>query len=205
MEIDKNIKELNLWEKLNKIRFELSEPGLLIKTGSNKHLKFDYFELSDVTPKIIEFCEKYNLSFAINFETDKANLKLKNSDKIEETEKFEIPIITNATKMQEIGAIITYATRYLYQITFLITENDILNQNLGDKNTSNNKKNNQNLNSDDKVDKSITREKKLIEIGEYLNKNDKLEKALEHFKVTTLNKLKDEDLDWIIASYKIKF
>ena len=66
MEPDKNIKELNLWEKLSIVRYELSQPGLLTKTGQNKHLKFDYFELSDTTPKIIEFCKKYNLFFTIS-------------------------------------------------------------------------------------------------------------------------------------------
>lgn len=220
METDKNIKDLNLWQRLTNIRIDFDNLNLKRNAKSNYSLstggKVDhkFYDLPYIMPKIIRLFKQYNLSYSINFANDTAQMKVININKLEEIEYFSIPCInvSNLKNMQDVGKIVTYATRYLMYICLAITENDVLDiigyenvQSNYNKDISENQKNNQNLNSDNKSYNNITREKKLIEIGDYLNKNNRLEKALKHFKVVTLNKLKDKDLDWIIDSYKIKF
>ena len=223
METDKNIKEMNLWEKLSNIRVDFDNLNLK-KEGNSSYsvqnkknntwsaMSIKFYELPDIMPKIIRLFKDYNLCYTINFSDKTAQMKLINSDNIEQTEIFTIPFInTNSIdNMQKIGAIVTYATRYIMYSVMCITENDVLDtigfdnlQETHNKETSNNQKNNQNLNSDKKVDKNITKEEKLIKIKGFLKKEGKITSALKYFEVETLDVLEEKDLNRIIKKFKI--
>lgn len=49
----------SLYEKLNRIRLELSKD--LQKSGKNTYSKYDYFQLKDFMPRVIELCNKEGL------------------------------------------------------------------------------------------------------------------------------------------------
>ena len=59
-------KQLNLYQKLQKVRVELQNSKLK-KSGKNTFSKYEYFELGDFLPKVNELCEKYNLSTIFQF------------------------------------------------------------------------------------------------------------------------------------------
>ena len=66
-------KQLNLYQKLQKVRVELQNSKLK-KSGKNTFSKYEYFELGDFLPKVNELCEKYNLSTIFQFTKEQADL-----------------------------------------------------------------------------------------------------------------------------------
>ena len=113
----------SIYEKLAEMRVEL-QAKKLIKTGKNTYSKYEYYELSDFLPS----CNSIAFKFAINENT--ASLTLINLENLEDVIEFSIPTanvsIQGATAMQNIGAVTTYARRYLYMIAMEISEDDNL-------------------------------------------------------------------------------
>lgn len=122
-------KQLNLYQKLQKVRVELQNSKLK-KSGKNTFSKYEYFELGDFLPKVNELCEKYNLSTIFQFTKEQADLIIIDVDDTEKFEIFSTPVevtsLKGGTAMQNIGATQTYARRYLYVMAFEIAESDLI-------------------------------------------------------------------------------
>ena len=122
-------KQLNLYQKLQKVRVELQNSKLK-KSGKNTFSKYEYFELGDFLPKVNELSEKYNLSTIFQFTKEQADLIIIDVDDTEKFEVFSTPVeitsLKGGTAMQNIGATQTYARRYLYVMAFEIAESDLI-------------------------------------------------------------------------------
>lgn len=99
------------------------------KTGRNKFQNFDYFELEDIVPTVLDICEELKLLPLTAFTDVMAVLKIVNVENAEETVTFTNPVPkivdNNANKViQDIGKVQTYQRRYLYMQFLDIIEND---------------------------------------------------------------------------------
>lgn len=127
----KEVKQLNVFQKLQKCRVELQKADMK-KSGENKFSHYTYFELSDFLPKINELMDKHGLTGIFQFTPEEATLSIINTEKPEEAETivFSTPITIAELKgcyaIQNIGATQTYARRYLYVMAFEIAESDAL-------------------------------------------------------------------------------
>jgi len=141
------MKEKNLNESIISIRVELQK-AKLEKTGKNKFVGFDYFELSDFLPKLNELMLSYgvNDNFTIVMNEmggyDAKLVLIKGEEKQEYRMPFKIfetPISTKIDKntgeekqvksmqdIQYLGALNTYYKRYLYLNAFGITDGDVI-------------------------------------------------------------------------------
>ena len=127
MKEEKTNKNLNIYQKIQKIKKELSEMKLK-KTGVNKFSNYTYYELKDFVPELIKLCDKYEIFTKFNFEKTMVTLKVINCENLEEVVEYSSPIeeleIKGANKIQSLGGIQTYLRRYLYMNAFDIVEDD---------------------------------------------------------------------------------
>ena len=131
MEIKKEpiMVEMTIYQKMQKIRAELNESPLK-KTGVNKHLNFNYFELGDFVPTATKLFDKYGLCpiFSIGFDpsgVEMATLRVvSGAEYITFTCPVERP--TNMQGTQAMGAVVTYYRRYLYMMCLDLVENDVV-------------------------------------------------------------------------------
>lgn len=56
---------MNIYEKIQKVKEEFLAKNIK-KSGQNKFAGFNYYELSDITPPLIELCNKYKLFTALD-------------------------------------------------------------------------------------------------------------------------------------------
>ena len=128
--------------KLAKVRLVIQNEGLK-KSGKNKHLGFNYYELSDILPTVNRIFKEEGLlgNFSIIGESENGLATLTIYD-IESGEHidFTTPIakatLRNATPVQELGAVHTYVKRYLYLNALELVEPDILDKTIGEKTES---------------------------------------------------------------------
>ena len=135
---------MNIYEKIQLVKQGLLESNLK-KSGENKFAGFKYYELADITPKLIELCNKHKLHTSISFTRDLAILTITNIEKIEEQVVYTSPMeeleLKGCNKIQALGGTETYQRRYLYMTAFDIIENDMFDAQSGsDKNTTTQKK-----------------------------------------------------------------
>ena len=130
-----------LYKKLQQARLELQNKKLK-KTGYNPFQKFNYFELGDFLPYVNKIFSNLQLADHINIYRDKAIAECLIIDtETGEQVAFYTPIQEQLAKQQDIGAVITYARRYAYNVVLNISENDILDaQNLQPQQTQQNKR-----------------------------------------------------------------
>lgn len=123
-------KLLNIYQKLQKSRAELQKKTMK-KSGKNTFSHYEYFELGDFLPQVNEIAQSNGLAPIFNYTTESATLTIIDTDKIEDTILFTTPVVASELKgcmpMQSVGAMQTYARRYLYVMAFEISENDIVN------------------------------------------------------------------------------
>lgn len=133
---DKEIKEkqeqkpMNIYQKLQKCRVGL-QGKTMKKSGKNTFSHYEYFELGDFLPHVNELMEINGLVSIFAYTTEEAKLTIIDTDKVEDVIEFITPVSASELKgcmpMQSIGAMQTYARRYLYVMAFEISENDIVN------------------------------------------------------------------------------
>ena len=122
--------KLNLYQKIAKVKGEMAK-AKLPKTGYNGYTKFNYFQLDDFEPFLEKLCSDYGIVTFFNFTLDTASMAVINSDEPEQSIEIKSPIsIAGKTgnPMQDIGAMQTYARRYLFMSFFGITESDFLDE-----------------------------------------------------------------------------
>ena len=155
---------MNIYEKIQLVKEELLKRDLK-KSGENKFAGFKYYELSDITPAIIELCNKYKLFTAFSYDERIAMLKIRNVEKPEEDLIYTSPMVElelkGCNKVQALGGTETYQRRYLYMSAFDITENDMFDAQSGTEN-----------NTDEKVTD------KQLKVINYYYKDENLEKLL---------------------------
>jgi len=130
---------MNIYEKIQLVKQGLLESNLK-KSGENKFAGFKYYELADITPKLIELCNKHKLHTSISFTRDLAILTITNIEKIEEQVVYTSPMeeleLKGCNKIQALGGTETYQRRYLYMAAFDIIENDMFDAQSGKEETT---------------------------------------------------------------------
>lgn len=137
-------KQLNIYQKINKIRYELTKLGLK-KTGKNTYSNYTYYEMEDFLPALnklmfeIGITSKINIIPAHKGMTERAKLTLFNSD---EPKEFEVWILETAEveigkkadgtggadPIQNLGGKLTYMHRYMLIHAFNLAEPDLVDR-----------------------------------------------------------------------------
>lgn len=137
---------MNIYEKLQLMRVTLQGMNLK-KSGKNKHMGYDYYDLSDFMPPINQLMADHKVCGVVSYGEDMAYLTLINSENPEEKIQFTSPmkdaVLKGAHPIQNLGAVETYQRRYLYMTAFEIVEADVLDASQGsdDSNGSQNRRN----------------------------------------------------------------
>lgn len=151
------IKKMNIYEKMQVVKKLLSDAELK-KTGKNDYSNFEYYELSDILPAIITFCENYRLFTHVNFvkeystktittEESQVQEKVKvgesavltvinidnPKEKIEYSSDVKDLELKAANAIQNYGGIQTYSRRYLYMNAFDIVEAEMFDKEMNKK------------------------------------------------------------------------
>lgn len=126
---NKETKKVNIYEKLQKCRYELSKKKLT-KSGHNKYSNYKYFELGDFLPAVNELFYQNGLSSEFNLYDKVAILKIIDVDDNKQEIIYKIPVadasIKGSSPIQALGGQITYLRRYLYINALEIAESDII-------------------------------------------------------------------------------
>jgi hypothetical protein len=105
-ENNQQTKDLNIFQKINRVKLEIAKAGLK-KSGKNAFAKFEYYELSDFLPTIIEACDKIGLFNHITYNENEAELEIINTDNPEQCIKYTSPIteleLKGCNKIQALG------------------------------------------------------------------------------------------------------
>lgn len=127
---------MNIYEKMTKAKKTILEANLK-KSGENRFAGFKYYELADITPKIIEVCEELKLYTQISFDNEYATLDIINVEKADERLNFKSPMkelsLKGCNDLQALGGVETYSRRYLLMTAFDIIENDMFDSKAGTK------------------------------------------------------------------------
>lgn len=128
----------SLYARLAKARARLND-RVFSKGGVNQYNQQKYFELSDFLPYINDICADLMLlpvvTFDMNGEEKMAYMDIIDGDfespTAEKSIRFNMPLADvslsqKSQKIQELGAMQTYAIRYLYMNAFAISERDVL-------------------------------------------------------------------------------
>lgn len=126
---DKINKESKLSNKIQKGKRIFLNSGIK-PSGRNNYQKYNYFELKDIEPTLLDVCEELQLSTRFVFSASSANLIIKDEEDSSEV-YYSLPLpevkVDDAKKaMQEIKSIQTYAMRCLYIQAFEIVEVDTI-------------------------------------------------------------------------------
>lgn len=118
---------MNVYEKLNLARIKFHAMGIK-KSGKNKYAGYTYFELDDILPAINSICAEIKATCVVSFGNDYASLIFANAEKPDENIVFTCPMskadLKGCHEVQNLGAVVSYIKRYLYQNCFEIAESD---------------------------------------------------------------------------------
>lgn len=179
-------------ESLQDIRYKLSKTELK-KSGKNKHLNFDYFELKDFLPTATKLFNDEGICPQFSIVTDQNGIEVAvlNLVRGAESIKFVIPTDqpANMSGIQALGAKITYLRRYLYLIALDIVENDIVDASIES-------------NEAPKEEKKATAKQVSMIKDLYDEENQK--KILDYYKIETLEDLNLAEASKVIANKRDK-
>lgn len=144
---------LNVYQRLINLRVDFNKEHIE-KTGKNMQLGFKYFTLDDIGEACNRLCLKNGLFVKMDIgdvykEDNTYNLALANVYNIDNPNeyisfslpfKMASPIINKqgqniSNDIQLMGSSITYYRRYLWQLVLDLTENDSVDENLGNNET----------------------------------------------------------------------
>lgn len=121
----------NIYKKLSVVQRNLLKRDIP-KSGKNKFGGFEYYELSDLLPALIDECSKEGLAFLFSFTEEKALIHVYDVDN-ENSEITNCVIVPELKELnrgmnlvQSYGSYITYLKRYLLLNTFLIGESSYI-------------------------------------------------------------------------------
>jgi hypothetical protein len=99
----------------------------LKKSGHNKFAGYRYFELGDFLPAVNTLFDIYGLAYSLQFDREMATMFIIDVDtgsSIKFTCPMEQAILKGCMPVQNLGASITYITRYLLVMALAISEHD---------------------------------------------------------------------------------
>ena len=124
---------MNVYQKLQLARVKLQNVELK-KSGHNKFAGYRYFELADFLPTVNSIFNEVGLSHTLEFTDTLATMSVIDFEK-GGIAKFTCPMATAELKgchpVQNLGASITYITRYLLVMALAICEHDALDATTG--------------------------------------------------------------------------
>ena len=127
---------MNVYQKLNEARAKFHKKALK-KSGHNKFAGYNYFELGDFVIPAIEIFNEVGLTSIIRFGKEIAEFIVVNTEKPDEIIVFTSPMSSAALKgcheVQNLGAVQTYLSRYLWVSVLHIVEHDALDATTGRK------------------------------------------------------------------------
>lgn len=179
---------MSVYKKLQECRVELQSKSLK-KSGKNKHLGFEYFELGDFLPTLNEMFNRKGLFSKFDL-GDVATLTIVDTEddsQVVFTSRTAPATLQKATPVQELGAEHTYIKRYLYVNALEIIENDVVDQIIGE---------------EPKVELKAT--PKQIDELKKLFTPERIVKMLEYVKVSSLEELTLEQASNFIKKEKEK-
>ena len=108
----------------------------LKKSGLNKFAGYSYFELSDFLVPALNIFGEVGLCSTISFNKEYAEMKIVNAEKPDEfpiviTSPMGSAALKGCHEVQNIGAVETYQTRYLFVQALCVVEHDILDATTG--------------------------------------------------------------------------
>lgn len=121
---------MTIYEKITeaRVRFQDEKPKM---SGKNTFAGYEYFELSDILPRINALGKELGFLCVVNFTETEATLDVIDSEKSDSAVRFTSPMskatLKGCHEVQNLGAVETYIKRYLYQNAFEIVESDALN------------------------------------------------------------------------------
>jgi hypothetical protein len=125
---------MNIYQRLNAARQEFHSLKLE-KTGHNKFAGYKYFELADFLVPALRIFDKHGLCAVVSFEKDTASMIIFNAETPEECIAITSPLgsaqLKGCHEIQNIGACMTYSTRYLWTAALQIVEHDALDATTG--------------------------------------------------------------------------
>ena len=116
----------NVYRKLQTCRVELQNMELK-KSGHNKFAGYRYFELGDFLPAVNTLFDIYGLAYSLQFDREMATMfiiDVETGSSIKFTCPMEQAILKGCMPVQNLGASITYITRYLLVMALAISEHD---------------------------------------------------------------------------------
>lgn len=117
-----------VYEKLQQARLKLQSIELK-KSGHNKFAGYRYFELADFLPTVNQIFAELKLCHTLEFYPDVAIMRVVDSENGGDI-KFSCPMAEANLKgchpVQNLGASITYITRYLLVMAMAIVEHDAI-------------------------------------------------------------------------------
>ena len=126
---DKINEDVKIYDKIQQGKLMFRASGVK-KTGRNNFQKYSYFTLEDILSAMIPICIELKLSTRFVFSATAGNMIIR--DEEDGSECFfttPLPEVKNENPrkaMQDIGALQTYARRYLYLQAFEIEEVDTI-------------------------------------------------------------------------------
>ena len=126
---------MNTYQKLNIARGKFHQQKLK-KSGLNKFAGYSYFELSDFLIPALNIFGEVGLCSTISFNKDCAEMRIINVDNPDEfpiviTSPMGSAALKGCHEVQNIGAVETYQTRYLFVQALCVVEHDILDATTG--------------------------------------------------------------------------
>jgi hypothetical protein len=120
------MEDFKVYAKLQKCRVELQNMELK-KSGHNKFAGYRYFELGDFLPAVNTLFDIYGLAYSLQFDREMATMfiiDVETGSSIKFTCPMEQAILKGCMPVQNLGASITYITRYLLVMALAISEHD---------------------------------------------------------------------------------
>lgn len=198
-------------EKIIKIKNRLYAEKIE-KTGKNTFQNFNFFELKDFLPRLIQFMNEEEINDQFTIENNEAILILNYK---EEKNTYKIPFVMFDTPLnkagkesmqpiQYLGALNTYYKRYLYLNAFSIAENDVIDamEQTETKERNSSKGSDQNKRKDYK---SMTDKEKIDTCTKFINtnKNEHNELIESMCNGKNLGEMTVKELEAIVETIKI--
>ena len=117
---------MSIYAKLQAARIELQNTAIK-KSGENKFAGYKYFELGDYLPSINVIFQNNGLCGVISFDASLATLTIyefEGDGKIVVTSPMSDAPMKGTLPVQQLGAVLTYIRRYLWQAAMEIVEHD---------------------------------------------------------------------------------
>jgi hypothetical protein len=118
----------NVFRKLQTCRVELQNMELK-KSGHNKFAGYRYFELGDFLPAVNTLFQIYDLCYSLEFSKDMATMYITDQNDMSFI-KFCCPmepaVLKGCMPVQNLGAQLTYISRYLLVLALAVCESDIV-------------------------------------------------------------------------------